>query len=65
MAFIHCILQLHLIGLINVDAQDYILSAYEVELGGLVLESGDPQHIPNSIAIKSYTIEFLDEKKCK
>lgn len=48
---IHRILQLHLIGLISVDVQDDVLSTHEAELRGLVLESGDPKHIPNSIAI--------------
>lgn len=48
---LHCILELHFVRLVRIDAEDHILPAYEVKLGGLVLESGNSQHISNSIAI--------------
>lgn len=49
---LHSVLQLNFIGFIRVNAQNYVLSAYEVELWSLVLEPCHSEYIPYPVPIK-------------
>lgn len=49
---LHCILQLHLVGLVGVDAQHHVLPADEVELRRIVLEPGHAEHVAHSVTVQ-------------
>ncbi|CAI0434122.1 unnamed protein product [Linum tenue] len=61
---VHRALQLHLVGLVRVDAQHHVLPADEVELRRLVLEPCNSQNVPHFVPVQ-LCIHDREQKKLR